>query len=63
MGEKHLKPIYFTEQGIKHIVAASEVLKKIHIRLISEGYIIQEGKITRPQNSLEIGGKSGKIDL
>lgn len=35
----------FSDQGIKNIAVFSDVLKRIHIRLIHEGYVIKDGKI------------------
>lgn len=37
----------FSQEGIDNFVAFSSTLKRIHNRLISEGYIIEEGKITK----------------
>lgn len=42
------KNIIFSDQGIKNIAAFSETLKKIHARLINEGYVIKNGEIIPP---------------
>lgn len=47
LGEQD-KSLKFTEQGIKNIASFSDALKKIHIRLISEGYKIENGKVIEP---------------
>jgi len=39
----------FTDQGIKNIIAFSDTIKRIHIRLIKEGYIIKDGEIIPPK--------------
>lgn len=38
----------FTEEEIKGFAGYYNALKKIHIRLIQEGYIIENGKIFPP---------------
>lgn len=42
----------FSDQGIINIVAFSETLKKIHIRLIRDGYVVKYGKVYKPQKKL-----------
>ncbi len=54
------KNTIFSDQGIQNITALSSTLKRIHIRLISEGYIIKDGKIYRPVKNLEL---NAKIDI
>jgi hypothetical protein len=49
MEPKTEKSRIFSDQAIKNIAAFSEVLKKIHIRLISEGYVIEDGKVYKPE--------------
>ena len=39
----------FSEKEIVTVTKFAETLKKIHIRLISEGYKIKGGKITPPE--------------
>lgn len=53
------KSAIFSDQGIQNIAAFSSTLKKIHIRLISEGYTIKDGKIYRPMKNMELNGKIG----
>ena len=38
----------FSEEEIRSISELGEILRNIHNRLISEGYIIKEGQITKP---------------
>ncbi len=38
----------FGDEAVKNFVEYSHVLKRIHIRLINEGYIIKDGKIYKP---------------
>ena len=35
----------FGKQGLKNIIELAKILKRIHIRLISEGYTIKDGRI------------------
>ena len=39
----------FNDVEIKAIVAFEVILRKIHDRLIKEGYVIKNGKITLPE--------------
>ncbi len=39
------KQLIFTDQGIRNFSAFSAVLKRIHTRLMSEGYTIKNGKL------------------
>jgi len=41
----------FSEEQITEFVSYYHLLKRIHNRLISEGYIIKDGKISKPENS------------
>ena len=52
---------WITEQAIKHIVAFSEALKRVHIRLVSEGYLISNGTITPPADVPKINSNIIKI--
>jgi len=51
----------FTDEGIKNISRFQDVLKRIHIRLISEGYVIKDGKIEKPKVALDKSQKSGNV--
>ena len=46
--------VWITEQAIKRIVAFQEALKRVHVRLISEGYLISNGVITKPADTPKI---------
>ena len=46
----------FSQEGIKNISRFQDVLKRIHIRLVSEGYVIKNGSIEKPKN-----GRSGRL--
>ena len=35
----------FGKQGVKNIIELAKILKRIHIRLIKEGYTIKDGEI------------------
>ena len=43
----------FSDQGIKNIIAFSDTLRRIHIRLIREGYVIKDGKIIPPEEKIK----------
>jgi hypothetical protein len=47
-----------TEQGLGNIAAYLNTLKRIHIRLMTEGYRIVDGRIVRPGQQSEIESKS-----
>jgi 23S rRNA maturation-related 3'-5' exoribonuclease YhaM len=51
----------FTDEGIKNISRFQDTLKRIHIRLISEGYTIKDGKIEKPKAALDKSTKSGIV--
>jgi hypothetical protein len=51
----------FIEEGIKNISRFQDTLKRIHIRLISEGYTIKDGKIEKPKVALDKSQKSGIV--
>ena len=51
----------FTDEGIKNISRFQDTLKRIHIRLISEGYVIKDGKIEKPKVALDKFQKSGNV--
>lgn len=35
----------FSEEGIKNITAFSSTLGRIHARMISQGYVIKDGRV------------------
>lgn len=37
-----------SKEGRQNIIDFAKTLKKIHIRLIAEGYVIKEGNIYKP---------------
>ena len=39
----------FTEEGIKNITVFSSTLGRIHARMISQGYVIKDGKVYKPE--------------
>lgn len=41
----------FSDQGINNIVEFSDTLKRIHIRLINEGYVIKDGKVYKLEDN------------
>jgi len=51
----------FTDEGIKNISRFQDTLKRIHIRLVSEGYVIKDGKIEKPKVALDKSTKSGNV--
>lgn len=42
----------FSDQGINNIVEFSDTLKRIHIRLINEGYVIKDGKVYKLDDNM-----------
>ncbi len=57
MEEQPAKPIQrvrqpFSKETIDSLKDLGEVLMRIHRRLISEGYIIKDGKIYKPNEQL-----------
>ncbi len=56
MNDSLVKNSIFNQNEIDNFVAFSSTLKRIHNRLISEGYVIEQGKIYKPEgdnNKLE----------
>lgn len=53
------KPIDLDEEGIVNVRALGEVLYKIHVRLIKEGYTITKDEIIDPKGKI-IYSKSEK---
>jgi len=37
-----------SEESITAVIDFAKILKRIHIRLVMEGYVIQDGKIYKP---------------
>jgi len=35
----------FTQEGLENIIGLAKILKRIHVRLIAEGYTIKDGRI------------------
>ena len=48
-----------SQETIKSLQELGEVYRQIHRRLISEGYIIQNGKISKPESSNTNDGANG----
>ena len=49
MEQKKDQQNIFTEEQISNFAGLYNALKKVHIRLISEGYIIEKDKIIPPK--------------
>lgn len=47
-------------QTIKGLIGLGEILRKIHNRIISEGYVMKDGKLINPEGEI-IYLKSNKI--
>ena len=47
------KEYIFTEKEIENFAGFYNALKQVHIRLVKEGYKIEDGKITPPNESLK----------
>jgi hypothetical protein len=41
----------FSEEGLCNIVAFLEILRRIHARLIAEGYVLKNGVFVKPDDS------------
>jgi hypothetical protein len=37
----------FSGEGIENVVAFSEILRRVHMRLMAEGYVIQDGHVLK----------------
>jgi hypothetical protein len=48
-----------SQETIKSLQELGEVYRQIHRRLISEGYIIQNGKIFKPESNNTNNGANG----
>lgn len=53
----------FDKEAIKNIVALGEALRKVHNRLISEGYVFKDGKITPPPGAKKIPSQEVKLRM
>jgi hypothetical protein len=42
----------FSEKEIRSFVELGNILRKIHVRLLMEGYKIEDGTITKPDKNL-----------
>jgi len=56
--EQDQQPPIFTDQGMRDIAAYLDTLKRIHIRLMIEGYRIVDGRLVRPGQHGESGSQS-----
>ncbi len=45
----------FNEEEIKTFVDFYQLLQRIHNRLIREGYVIKDGKISKPESDIDCG--------
>ena len=43
-----IKQLSFTDQDIRNFSAFSTTLKRVHVRLMSEGYTVIDGKLVKP---------------
>ena len=57
MSENILKIERFSKEEVNGLVGFSDILKRIHIRLISEGYTIKEGKFYKPEHKIKNSAK------
>jgi len=53
-GETTENSSIFSQTEIDNFVAFSSTLKRIHNRLISEGYTIKDGKIIKPEGDKKV---------
>lgn len=63
MNEVQEKPSTFNKEEIQNFSAFSNTLKRIHIRLVSEGYTIKDGLILKPEADKPIDEKVDIIGL
>lgn len=42
----------FCEEGVRNIVTLASILKRIYVRLMSEGYTFKEGKLIEPDGKI-----------
>jgi len=57
MPEKTPKNEVFSQQEIDSLKAFSDTLKRIHIRIVSEGYTVKDGKICKPVDKIGFNDK------
>ena len=50
MQDKNKESYIFTDTQIENFAGLYNVLKRVHDRLIGEGYVIKNGQIVPPQN-------------
>jgi hypothetical protein len=41
----------FTHEGMRNITAFLEILRRIHARLMAEGYVLENGEFVKPDES------------
>jgi hypothetical protein len=46
--KKQKNKIHFCDEGVRNIVTLASILKRIHVRLMSEGYTFKDGILTKP---------------
>lgn len=57
MPEKAPENEVFSQREIHSLKEFSNTLKRIHIRLVSEGYTLKNGKIHKPVDKVEFNDK------
>lgn len=57
MENNNLQNQIFTDSQIQNFVGFSNAIKKVHLRLIGEGYIIKNGEVFSPKIVEEIENK------
>lgn len=45
--------IKFTDEQIADLAKFFDVLRRIHVRLVTEGYVIKDGSIEKPANKYD----------
>lgn len=53
-GDPEGRPPFFTDEDIERLIAFSATLKRIHVRLLTEGYVIKDGEFINPPSTTEI---------
>lgn len=63
-GENAKEPHRFSKETLQSLRELGELFAKIHVRMISEGYVIQDGEVIKVVNDKNHGGTSdtGKPD-
>jgi len=59
--DHELQKDIFTKEDIKNIGAFFDILKRIHVRLATEGYVISDGLISKPTVELPNNNKDGNM--